>query len=133
MIIPKNIYKKICKNPECGCEFTCDHGNREYCSVRCKRNFEGDQKRKNRLKLIQDQNEMKKNMDILELYYNTGKTKVSKEELEKKGFNANHYLNRIQSLKGEIIYAYENYFLHRISDKEFIIKKIYHVPRNKHI
>jgi len=124
MKVPENIYHKTCINPDCKKEFTCNHDNRKYCSERCKRNFERDQKKKIRLKLREDENEMQKNIKILESYINAGKSKVNSEELKKKGFNANHFVNRVQSLKGEIIYAFEGYFLHKVSDKEFIITKI---------
>jgi hypothetical protein len=123
MNIPKNTYKNICKNQECKLEFTYFNGNRKFHSERCKRNFERDQKRKIRLKQKQDEIEMKKNRNILENYLKTGKTKVTDLELKKKGFNANHFITRIISLKGEVIYAFEGYFLHRLNDSEFIITK----------
>lgn len=128
MEIKKNTYKKICFNPECGKEFTCRHDNRKFCSVRCKRNFERDQKRKDRLKQLEDQKEMQKNMDILGSFFNAGKTKINIEDLKKKGFNANHYVDSVVSLNGEVIYSFEKFFLHKISKEEFIIKKINYVP-----
>lgn len=121
--INKNIYEKICRNPACKKAFACDHGNRQYCSERCKRNFERDQKRKIRLQEAQSQREMQKNINIIDYYYKAGKTKVTMEDLKKKGFNANFYVNRVLSLKGEVIYSFGDYFLHRINDKEFTITK----------
>ena len=75
-------------------------------------------------KISDDEREMRKNIRNLSTYLNAGKTKVKVDELKNKGFNSNHFTNRVKSLQGEVIYAFEGYFLHRKNDNELVITKI---------
>jgi hypothetical protein len=126
MKVPKNIYKKICINPSCRKDFTCDHDNIRYCTPRCKRNFERDEKKRAREKIQRDEAEIKKNAEILGTLFKKNKNKITSQELLKKGFNKNYMSCWAKSLEGELILVFKNYCLHKkdeAKDEYFITTK----------
>lgn len=133
MNIRKNTYIKICNNPICNAEFTCHHANQQYCSVRCKRNYERDQKKAIREKNLLNEKMKEQNANILEGFLNNNISKVTIEELKNRDFKANYYDTIVDSLHGEIIYIFKDYSLHRKNKNEFIITKTRYVSRNKHL
>jgi hypothetical protein len=122
--IPKNVYTKVCINPACKNSFTCNHGNRRFCTERCKRNYERDLKKKDREK----EDRIGKLMNNATRFFNevlaVGKDKISKEDLKKRNIDSTIYIARVRSLKGDIIYVYKEHLLHKVSEDEFIISKI---------
>jgi uncharacterized protein (DUF342 family) len=122
--VPKNIYSKICKNPVCAISFECNHANRGFCSERCKRNYERDQKVTVRDEIKRKAKLMNMAKNIFEEQLRAGKNEITKTEMKSRNVAANIFTVRVRSLAGEIIYVYEDYLLHKISEDKFRITKI---------
>jgi hypothetical protein len=122
--VPKNIYPKICKNPKCAIPFECNHANRGFCSERCKRNYERDQKATVRDEIKRKAKLMKMAKSVFEEHLQAGKMEITKTEMKNRNVDANIFTVRVKSLTGEIIYVFENYFLHKIGEDKFCITKI---------
>jgi len=132
MNTPKNTYNKTCINPNCKKEFTCHHDNQKYCFKRCKRNSEKDKKRKARLETIRKRIDMIKTKVIFESFIKEGRSNVSLEDLKKKGVDPNNYICRVECRHGDIIYIYDGYSLHKISQSEFLINKLNNETESQH-
>ena len=121
--VPKNVYSLLCKNPACAVHFECDHGNREFCSERCKRNYERDIKKAARDKSKRIESHLKRATAVFEEYLKSGKTKITVNEMKQRNIDSNVFTARLKSLKGEIIYVFGEYVLHKIAETEYHITK----------
>jgi len=121
--VPKNIYSKICKNPACAVSFECFHGNRGFCSDRCKRNYERDLKKAARDMSKRMERLMNRSAAVFEEYLKSGKTKITVNEMKQRNIDSNVFTARLKSLNGEIIYVFGEYVLHKIAEVEYYITK----------
>jgi hypothetical protein len=121
--VPKNIYSRICKNPACTIPFECFHGNRAFCSERCKRNYERDLKKADREKSKRIEDLMKRATAIFEEHLQSVNPKITMKEMKLRNIDPNIYTVRLKSLKGEIIYVFGEYVLNKIGENEFLITK----------
>jgi hypothetical protein len=120
MKIQRN-YERICAF--CEEKFIAHHGNKLYCSERCKRDMFGKKVQENR-----DQEDYKKvslqlNNSLLTRFWKKGKIQVMKEELINAGFELNDSIKNFQ-LHNKLILLYENFLLESISKDEYAIRPI---------
>jgi len=114
----KRDYERIC--PFCEKKFIAHHGNKLYCSERCKRDMFGRKVQETRVQEDIKKLTLRLNNTLLTRFWKKGKTQVTKDELINAGFEFKD-TNKTFSYNRKMILLYENFLLETASKDEYTI------------
>jgi hypothetical protein len=115
--------KKLC--PECG-DKIIGRADKKFCSDAC-RNTHNNALNKDSKNLIRNiNNSLRKNYRILESLNPKGKTKTTKEELSRLGFNFENFTSTYTTKTGSVyFYLYDQGYLPLENDYYLIVKRVH--------
>ncbi|WEK17840.1 MAG: hypothetical protein P0Y49_13635 [Candidatus Pedobacter colombiensis] len=105
--------------------------DKKFCDDYCRSAFNNELNANNSTIISETNKILKKNRTILQNLNSTDKSKVSRKELQEKGFNFGYFTGIFRTSKGSVyIFCYEMGYLSLSNDKVLLVSNT-HFPRWK--
>lgn len=116
--------EKLRKCAWCSDEFTPIHGNSIYDTAECEESARLDRQKKKRDPIARFLSILTKNHEIIDRFYNSGKTEITRIEMEAYNLDISlcRHLQPPPELEGKILLDFGAYFL--VTEPDFLTFKI---------